>query len=42
MSCLMILKAYLQLGQHTFLNKSAGFKDGLSGDLMGDLDLEVF
>jgi hypothetical protein len=41
-SGLMILKAYLQFGQHTFWNKSAGFKAALSGDLTGDFDLEVF
>ena len=31
----MILKAYLQLGQHTFWNKSVGFTVGFMGDLEG-------
>lgn len=38
--CLMILKPYLQLGQHTFWNKSVGLiACGLIGDLLGVLEV---
>ncbi len=35
----MILKPYLQLGQHTFWNKSVGLGAGLIGDLLGVRDV---
>ena len=37
----IILKPYLQLGQHTFWNKSVGLGAGLIGDLLGVRDVVV-